>query len=678
MAKFSYDEAFDRNIGWLTEWEQNAIRGKRVAIAGLGGVGGAHLLTLARLGIGAFNLADFDTFDIANFNRQVGATMETIGRPKLDVMAEMALSINPELRIGRFSQGISAETIDAFLDGVDLFVDGFDFFVLGIRRQVFARCAELGIPAVTAAPIGMGTGFLAFVPGGMTFEEYFRLEGQPENEQYLRFLMGVAPRGLHRSYLVDPSRIDLANKRGPSTGASCMLCAGIVTVAAVKLLLNRGNVKPAPYHHHFDPYVGKLAITRLSGGMNGPMQRAKLAIARRLYLRRGAPAAPRVTSPPSTSPIEASLSTARWAPSGDNAQPWRFEITGEDAVTVHLISEAAHNPYEYRNGQPSFLSLGMLLESMRLAASTQGRGMAWTLESAEEPHRVAVRFPAAPGIEPDPLVPYVSMRSVDRRPYRARPLTDNEKTRLTAALGAELTVRWFETTAQRFALARLGAAATDIRLRAPETFAVHQRVIDWANRHSPGGLPSGAIGMDRATLLLMRWAMQSWGRMHRLNRIAGTSAAAAQLDLLPGLRSAAFFAIAPATSAAQGVGAQDVRALDVGALIRAGQGIQRFWLMATKLGLAMQPGFATLIFAHYGTEDTAFTADPGLRNKARKLGESFRATFGQGPAGYLFLARIGEPPPRRPGARSVRRPLAELKVEHRAERRPAPALDAAE
>ncbi len=51
--QFAYDQAFDRNVGWLTEWEQQALRGKRVAIAGLGGVGGAHPLTLVRFTGGA-------------------------------------------------------------------------------------------------------------------------------------------------------------------------------------------------------------------------------------------------------------------------------------------------------------------------------------------------------------------------------------------------------------------------------------------------------------------------------------------------------------------------------------------------------------------------------------------------------------------------------------------------
>ena len=63
MTRFAYDEAFSRNIGWVTATEQRALRGKRVAIAGLGGVGGAHLITLARLGVGAFRIADFDRFD---------------------------------------------------------------------------------------------------------------------------------------------------------------------------------------------------------------------------------------------------------------------------------------------------------------------------------------------------------------------------------------------------------------------------------------------------------------------------------------------------------------------------------------------------------------------------------------------------------------------------------------
>ena len=139
---FSYDTAFSRNLGWLTDWEQRSLRARRAAIAGLGGVGGVHLLTLARLGIGAFTLADPDSYDMVNLNRQVGATMASIGRPKCAVMAELARAINPEVDLRLFPAGVTEETIDAFLADADVYVDGLDFFALDIRRKVFARCAE--------------------------------------------------------------------------------------------------------------------------------------------------------------------------------------------------------------------------------------------------------------------------------------------------------------------------------------------------------------------------------------------------------------------------------------------------------------------------------------------------------------------------------------------------------
>src|SRR5437660_10751712 len=114
-ADFSYEEAFSRNLGWLTEWEQQALRSKRIAIAGMGGVGGFHLLTLVRFGVGAFNIADGDAFELVNFNRQAGATLHSIGHSKVSVMADSARQINPEVRIKGFDQGLTAENLDLFL-----------------------------------------------------------------------------------------------------------------------------------------------------------------------------------------------------------------------------------------------------------------------------------------------------------------------------------------------------------------------------------------------------------------------------------------------------------------------------------------------------------------------------------------------------------------------------------
>ena len=278
---FSYSQAFSRNIGWVTLAEQETLRHKRVAIAGMGGVGGIHLLTLARLGIGAFHIADFDTFDIANFNRQVGATVSSLGRAKADVMEAMVKDINPDAEITLFRDGVTDANLPQFFSGVDLYVDGLDFFAFDARQATFAACAELGIAASTAAPLGMGAALLNFLPRKTTFEQYFLWGQHSEEEKAIRFLLGLAPAGLHRPYLVDPSTVNLAERRGPSTIIACQLCAGIVAAEALKILLGRGGVRAAPHGVHFDAYRNRLARTWRPGGNNHPMQRLALRIARR-------------------------------------------------------------------------------------------------------------------------------------------------------------------------------------------------------------------------------------------------------------------------------------------------------------------------------------------------------------------------------------------------------------
>ncbi len=278
--KFDYREAFSRNIGWITETEQELLKQKRIAIAGLGGVGGGHLLTLARLGIGRFNISDLDIFELANFNRQAGASIGHIDRSKVDALTEMALDINPELDLNIFPKGIQSDNIDLFLEDVDLYVDALDFFAVDVRRAIFAACADKGIPAITAAPLGMGVALLCFLPGKMTFEEYFRMEGQPEKEQLARFLIGLSPGMLQMPYLVDDSKVDFDNKKGPSTIMACELCAGVAATNALKVLLARGIVPTAPWGLHFDAYRNKLKRTWRPGGNRNPIQWLALKIVR--------------------------------------------------------------------------------------------------------------------------------------------------------------------------------------------------------------------------------------------------------------------------------------------------------------------------------------------------------------------------------------------------------------
>jgi molybdopterin/thiamine biosynthesis adenylyltransferase len=285
---FDYTEAFSRNIGWVTRNEQAELRRKRIAIAGLGGVGGSHLLTLTRLGIGGFNLAEYDRFEQPNFNRQAGATLSSVDQPKLDTLVNMALDINPELDIRTFPSGVQDDNLAHFLQDVDVYVDGLDFFALHARQSVFDACHRNRIPAVTAAPLGMGVALLCFLPGHMSFEDYFGLHGQSEGEQLVRFLVGLSPAMLQRAYLMDPSTVDFVKQKGPSTPMACELCAGVAATQALKILLRRGRVLAAPRGLHFDAYRNRLAHTWRPGGHRNPIQRIAMAIARQQLRRMGA------------------------------------------------------------------------------------------------------------------------------------------------------------------------------------------------------------------------------------------------------------------------------------------------------------------------------------------------------------------------------------------------------
>ena len=324
-------------------------------------------------------------------------------------------------------------------------------------------------------------------------------------------------------------------------------------------------------------------------------------------------------------------------------------MISDDRVIIHLVAPDATNIYQYRDAEPTWLAGGALLESLRLAGSAWRRRIEWIVDGDQ----IVVDFLAAPDLEPDPLFAALHLRSVNRGAYRRRPLSMLEKSALLASVAEDLEIDWFETAGERWKIARLGGMATDIRLRAPEAFAVHQQVIDWNRAFSPTGLPSRALGLASASLPLMRWAMRDWSRMSRLNRVPGTWATRAQLDYIPFLASGACFAMR-----IRG----DVTGDRATVLARAGAAVQRFWLTATNLGLAMQPNLAIVAFAEYGARDSDFTQDPALRVKAGALSREFELVFGHDPKDIVFIGRIGEARPGLPRTRSVRRAVAELSI----------------
>lgn len=278
---WSYDEAFCRNRGLITPQEQIKLRNSRVAIAGMGGVGGIDLVTLARLGIGNFTIADPDYFAVANTNRQYGAATSTCGRSKVDVMAGIVKEINPLASVRVIRAPIDEYNVAEFLADASVFVDAVDFFRVDNRRKLFQAAAENGIHAITGGPVGFSAVWITFDPKGLSFDKYFDLrDSMTHAEKVIAFGVGVAPTATQRNYLALDS-VDIKSHTGPSSSIACNIAGGAIACDVAKILLGRGRVWSAPYYNQFDPFVGRFVRKRLRGGNRNPLQLLK-----RWYLAR--------------------------------------------------------------------------------------------------------------------------------------------------------------------------------------------------------------------------------------------------------------------------------------------------------------------------------------------------------------------------------------------------------
>lgn len=125
MRNFNYAEFIDRNLGFVSEKEQEILRHSHIFIPGVGGMGGTALACLARSGIEHFIISDEDTFEVSNLNRQIFSFIDQIDRVKAEVAKETLLRINPEIQVEiRSSKWI--DQLDEILPKVDLVINGCD------------------------------------------------------------------------------------------------------------------------------------------------------------------------------------------------------------------------------------------------------------------------------------------------------------------------------------------------------------------------------------------------------------------------------------------------------------------------------------------------------------------------------------------------------------------------
>lgn len=228
-------------------------------------------------------MADFDEFSIKNINRQIGATSTTIDRPKVEVMAEMAKDIHPNVDIKQYPNGIQPENVDEFVSSADVIVDAIDFFSMPARLLLYRTARKHGKPVVFSAPLGFSGTLNVFMPDGMTFEEYFDINDDMHLfDQLIAFTVGVAPWGTHWKYM-DTSKVDSSDHAGPSLSCACDIATGLLTAEVLIILLNKRPPMAAPCYAQFDPFRGIYRKGKLRWGNRGPLQKLKRSLAARKF-----------------------------------------------------------------------------------------------------------------------------------------------------------------------------------------------------------------------------------------------------------------------------------------------------------------------------------------------------------------------------------------------------------
>lgn len=347
--------------------------------------------------------------------------------------------------------------------------------------------------------------------------------------------------------------------------------------------------------------------------------------------------------------LNAILDAARWAPSGDNTQPWRFELISDHVVRIHGSDTRSHCVYDL-DGHSSQLAHGTLIETLVIAATAQGLQADVEAESGTDDGCPVYRVTFVPeaGLKGDPLLSEVPRRTVNRRAFRTERLSDAHRLLLEASIGPDYEIVWCEGRT-KWRMAWLMFANAKLRLTMPEAYSVHRDIIEWNVRYSATRVPDRALGLDRATLKLMQWVMGSWARVRFFNTyLAGHLVPRIEMDLMPGLLCGAHFAL---ISRATPSGIADY--------VRAGRAIQRFWLTACQLGIQLQPELTPLIFERYVRQGRVFTAEPGVHARAETLVQRLRQVLPAATDGRaMFLGRVGYG--RAPTSRSLRMSVQNL------------------
>lgn len=187
----TYWEIITRQNGILEKEKQLKLKNSQITVIGCGGIGGATVEMLARMGVGKLRIVDKDVFETSNINRQLMSNMKNIGRPKTEVTHEEIQSINPSIEIEAFNEEVNDKNVEKILYGSKMVIDALDNL---LTRIIVSRCAlELDIPFIHGAIHGTLGQVTVITSATPSYEELFKLpsEGEDLSDEIVSRIMNL-------------------------------------------------------------------------------------------------------------------------------------------------------------------------------------------------------------------------------------------------------------------------------------------------------------------------------------------------------------------------------------------------------------------------------------------------------------------------------------------------------
>ncbi len=255
----------ERYEGLLTSEDRRRLAGATVCGAGCGGVGGWTYDLLARLGCGRIRVADPESYDASNGNRQMCCASDTVGRNKAEATAEWIRRVNPGVEVEVFADGVTEQNLGRFMDGASIVIDGIDLARFEIKKLVFDDARRRGVSVVTCPIFGFGAALAIFDPDrSPTFDAYFgAVPPSSDRAGRRRFVESLAPAFFSFLPAVDLAGFRRRVQEGkvPSIGIGTMVSGSLGATAVVDRVCGWRRLPAVPVTTHVDLLSGRLQRT---------------------------------------------------------------------------------------------------------------------------------------------------------------------------------------------------------------------------------------------------------------------------------------------------------------------------------------------------------------------------------------------------------------------------------